>query len=82
MAIDLSEVMNMVNQLKMMRSSLEGRQTQLQSQLNTQLLPEFERLGVTPDTIVETIRVEEEEMQKAYKQIQDTINEVNKNLRV
>lgn len=82
MAIDLSKVMEMVNQLKMMRSSLEGRQAQLNSQLNNQLLPEFEKLGVTPDTIEDVIKVEEEEMQKAYKQVQDTINEVNSNLRV
>lgn len=80
MPIDLSEVMGTVNQLKMMRSSLEGRLTQLKSQLDTQLRPEFEKLGVTTDNISEVIRVEEEELKKAYATLQETINEVNSNL--
>lgn len=80
MPIDLSEVMGTVNQLKMMRSSLEGRLTQLKSQLDTQLRPEFEKLGVTTDNINEVIRVEEEELKKAYSTLQSTINEVNNNL--
>lgn len=80
MPIDLSEVMGTVNQLKMMRSSLEGRLTQLKSQLDTQLRPEFEKLGVTTDNINEVIRVEEEELKKAYSTLQSTINEVNSNL--
>lgn len=80
MPIDLSEVMGTVNQLKMMRSSLEGRLTQLKSQLDTQLRPEFEKLGVTTDNINEVIRVEEEELKKAYSTLQATINEVNSNL--
>ena len=80
MPIELSEVMGTVNQLKMMRSSLEGRLTQLKSQLDTQLRPEFEKLGVTTDNISEVIRVEEEELKKAYATLQETINEVNSNL--
>ena len=64
----------------MMRSSLEGRLTQLKSQLDTQLRPEFEKLGVTTDNISEVIRVEEEELKKAYATLQETINEVNSNL--
>lgn len=80
MPIDLSEVMGTVNQLKMMRSSLDGRLEQLKSQLNTQLKPEFEKLGVSTDTIEEVIRVEEEELKNAYAKLQATINEVNSNL--
>ena len=80
MPIDLSEVMGTVNQLKMMRSSLDGRLEQLKSQLNTQLKPEFEKLGVSTDNIEEVIRVEEEELKKAYAKLQATINEVNSNL--
>lgn len=80
MAIDLSEVMSTVNQLKMMRSSLEGRLEQLKNQLNTQLKPEFEKLGVSTDNIENVIKVEEEELQKAYTQLQSTIQEVNRNL--
>lgn len=80
MPIDLSEVMGTVNQLKMMRSSLEGRLEQLKSQLNTQLKPEFEKLGVSTDNIDEVIRVEEEELKTAYTKLQATINEVNSNL--
>lgn len=80
MSIDLSEVMGTVNQLKMMRSSLDGRLEQLKSQLNTQLKPEFEKLGVSTDNIEEVIRVEEEELKKAYTKLQATINEVNSNL--
>ena len=80
MPIDLSEVMGTVNQLKMMRSSLDGRLEQLKSQLNTQLKPEFEKLGVSTDTIEEVIRVEEEELKNAYVKLQAIINEVNSNL--
>ncbi len=80
MPIDLSEVMGTVNQLKMMRSSLDGRLEQLKSQLNTQLKPEFEKLGVSTDNIEEVIRVEEEELKNAYAKLQATINEVNSNL--
>ena len=80
MPIDLSEVMGTVNQLKMMRSSLDGRLEQLKSQLNTQLKPEFEKLGVSTDNIEEVIRVEEEELKKAYAKLQATIKEVNSNL--
>lgn len=80
MPIDLSEVMGTVNQLKLMRSSLEGRLAQLKSQLDTQLRPEFEKLGVTTDNINDVIRVEEEELKKAYSTLQATINEVNSNL--
>lgn len=80
MPIDLSEVMGTVNQLKMMRSSLDGRLEQLKSQLNTQLKPEFEKLGVSTDNIEEVIRVEEEELKTAYAKLQATINEVNSNL--
>ena len=80
MPIDLSEVMGTVNQLKMMRSSLDGRLEQLKSQLNTQLKPEFEKLGVSTDTIEEVIRVEEEKLKNAYAKLQATINEVNSNL--
>lgn len=80
MPIDLSEVMNTVNQLKLMRSSLSGRMEQLKSQLNTQLKPEFEKLGVTTDTIEDVIKVEEEELKKAYDTLQSTIREVNANL--
>lgn len=80
MAIDLSEVMSTVNQLKMMRSSLEGRLEQLKNQLNTQLKPEFEKLGVSTDNIENVIKVEEEELQKSYTQLQSTIQEVNRNL--
>lgn len=80
MSIDLSEVMGTVNQLKMMRSSLDGRLEQLKSQLNTQLKPEFEKLGVSTDNIEEVIRVEEEELKNAYTKLQATINEVNSNL--
>ena len=80
MPIDLSEVMGTVNQLKMMRSSLDGRLEQLKSQLNTQLKPEFEKLGVSTDNIEEVIRVEEEELKNAYAKLQATISEVNSNL--
>lgn len=80
MPIDLSEVMSTVNQLKMMKSSLEGRLAQLKSQLDTQLRPEFEKLGVSTDNIEDVIRVEEQEMQTAYSTLQKTINEVNSNL--
>lgn len=80
MPIDLSEVMNTVNQLKLMRSSLSGRMEQLKSQLNTQLKPEFEKLGVTTDTIEDVIKVEEAELKKAYDTLQSTIREVNANL--
>ena len=80
MPIDLSEVMGTVNQLKMMRSSLDGRLEQLKSQLNTQLKPEFEKLGVSTYNIEEVIRVEEEELKNAYAKLQATINEVNSNL--
>ncbi len=80
MPIDLSEVMGTVNQLKMMRSSLDGRLEQLKSQLNTQLKPEFEKLGVSTDNIEEVIRVEEEELKNSYAKLQATISEVNSNL--
>jgi len=82
MPIDLNEVMDSINQLKMMRASLEGRQKQLKSQLETQLMPEFEKLGVTPDTIEDTIKVEEEDVNNSYKKINDLISSVNANLKV
>ena len=82
MPIDLNEVMDSINQLKMMRASLEGRQKQLKSQLETQLMPEFEKLGVTPDTIEYTIRVEEEDVNSSYKKINDLVSSVNANLKL
>lgn len=82
MPIDLNEVMDSINQLKMMRASLEGRQKQLKSQLETQLMPEFKKLGVTPDTIEDTIRVEEEDVNSSYKKINDLVSSVNANLKL
>ena len=82
MPIDLNEVMDSINQLKMMRASLEGRQKQLKSQLETQIMPEFEKLGVTPDTIEDTIRVEEEDVNSSYKKINDLVSSVNANLKL
>ena len=82
MPIDLNEVMDSINQLKMMRASLEGRQKQLKYQLETQLMPEFEKLGVTPDTIEDTIRVEEEDVNSSYKKINDLVSSVNANLKL
>ena len=82
MPIDLNKVMDSINQLKMMRASLEGRQKQLKSQLETQLMPEFEKLGVTPDTIEDTIRVEEEDVNSSYKKINDLVSSVNANLKL
>ena len=82
MPIDLNEVMDSINQLKMMRASLEGRQKQLKSQLETQLMPEFEKLRVTPDTIEDTIRVEEEDVNSSYKKINDLVSSVNANLKL
>ena len=82
MPIDLNEVMDSINQLKMMRASLEGRQKQLKSQLETQLMPEFVKLGVTPDTIEDTIRVEEEDVNSSYKKINDLVSSVNANLKL
>ena len=82
MPIDLNEVMDSINQLKMMRASLEGRQKQLKSQLETHLMPEFEKLGVTPDTIEDTIRVEEEDVNSSYKKINDLVSSVNANLKL
>ena len=82
MPIDLNEVMDSINQLKMMRASLEGRQKQLKSQLETQLMPEFEKLGVTPDTIEDTIRVEEEDVNSSYKKINVLVSSVNANLKL
>ena len=82
MPIDLNEVMDSINQLKMMCASLEGRQKQLKSQLETQLMPEFEKLGVTPDTIEDTIRVEEEDVNSSYKKINDLVSSVNANLKL
>ena len=82
MPIDLNEVMDSINQLKMMRASLEGRQKQLKSQLETQLMPEFEKLGVTSDTIEDTIRVEEEDVNSSYKKINDLVSSVNANLKL
>ena len=82
MPIDLNEVMDSINQLKMMRASLEGRQKQLKSQLETQLMPEFEKLGVTPDTIEDTIRVEEDDVNSSYKKINVLVSSVNANLKL
>ena len=82
MPIDLNEVMDSINQLKMMRASLEGRQKQLKSQLETQLMPEFEKLVVTPDTIEDTIRVEEDDVNSSYKKINDLVSSVNANLKL
>lgn len=79
-SVDLGKVVSSLNKLRMMRASLEGRQNQLKSQLETQLMPEFEKLGVTPDTIEETLRVEEEDMLKSYNKIHEIVSSVNSNI--
>lgn len=80
MAIDLNDVMNTVNKLKMVRASLDGRKEQLQSQLKTQILPEFEKLGVTVDTIESTIAEEEKDITDSYNKVKEILSSVNANL--
>lgn len=80
MAIDLNDVMNTVNKLKMVRASLDGRKEQLQSQLKTQILPEFEKLGVTVDTIESTIAEEEKDITDSYNKVKEILLSVNANL--
>ena len=80
MAIKLQEVIDTINQLKITKASLSGRKEQLISQLNTSILPEFEKLGVTVDNIDNTIKVEEEDITKSYNQILELLSTVNKGI--
>lgn len=80
MEIKLQEVIDTINQLKITKASLSGRREQLISQLNTSILPEFEKLGVTVDNIDNTIKVEEEDITKSYNQILELLSTVNKGI--
>ena len=80
MEIKLQEVIDTINQLKITKASLSGRKEQLISQLNTTILPEFEKLGVTVDNIDNTIKVEEEDITKSYNQILELLSAVNKGI--
>ena len=80
MEIKLQEVIDTINQLKITKASLSGRKEQLISQLNTTILPEFEKLGVTVDNIDNTIKVEEEDIPKSYNQILELLSTVNKRI--
>lgn len=80
MEIKLQEVIDTINQLKITKASLSGRKEQLISQLNTSILPEFEKLGVTVDNIDNTIKVEEEDITKSYNQILELLSTVNKGI--
>lgn len=80
MEIKLQEVIDTINQLKITKASLSGRKEQLISQLNTTILPEFEKLGVTVDNIDNTIKVEEEDITKSYNQILELLSTVNKGI--
>ena len=80
MEIKLQEVIDTINQLKITKASLSGRKEQLISQLNTTILPEFEKLGVTVDNIDNTIKVEEEDSTKSYNQILELLSTVNKGI--
>ena len=80
MEIRLQEVIDTINQLKITKASLSGRKEQLISQLNTSILPEFEKLGVTVDNIDNTIKVEEEDITKSYNQILELLSTVNKGI--
>ena len=80
MVIKLQEVIDTINQLKITKASLSGRKEQLISQLNTSILPEFEKLGVTVDNIDNTIKVEEEDITKSYNQILELLSTVNKGI--